>query len=315
VTGASGFIGSHLCEFLLGQGHSVRAMVRTTSNRRWLAGLDCETVCADLRDPVSLAKACAGREWVFHAGAAVMPLDKSEFERVNHEGTVNLAQAAVEAGAERFVMFSSLAATGPAAAPDEPLTEACAARPVSRYGLGKLMAERALAELKDSLHSVILRLPAVYGPRDREVLLLWRQVARGFLALPESVFSLVFVSDAVRAAVLAAGVRSPSAAVYFVSDGGCYTNDELCRTAERVLGRRVRCVRVPRWLTRLAGTVNDWLSREGSMLNSDKARELEHQCWVCSNERAKAELGFEPEFELERGLRLTFDWYRREGWL
>lgn len=315
VTGASGFVGSHLCHLLLEQGHAVRAMVRVTSNRRWLEGKPLELAFGDLTDPDALARACAGVDWVFHAGARVMPKDKSEFLRVNHEGTVSLAEAAVRAGVGRFVLFSSIAAAGPAAAPDEPQTEDCAARPVSLYGRGKLEAERALAALGGRLQSVILRLPAVYGPRDREVLLLWRQVARGFLALPESVFSLVYVADAVRAALLAAEAPVASASVYFVSDGGCYTCAELCRAAGRVLGRRVRWVKVPRWLAGLAGRLNDWLSREGSILNSDKARELAHPCWVCSTDRARKELGFEPQFGLERGLRLTFDWYRQEGWL
>ncbi|MEO0085664.1 MAG: NAD-dependent epimerase/dehydratase family protein [candidate division WOR-3 bacterium] len=315
VTGASGFIGSHLCDLLLEQGYSVRAMVRRTSNRRWLDGRPLELVTGDLSDSDSLARACAGMELVFHAGAAVMPKDKSEFERVNHEGTRSLAQAAEQAGVRRLVMFSSIAAVGPAAALDQPLTEGCAPRPVSRYGRGKLKAEQALTALKDRLHSVILRLPVVYGPRDREVLLLWKQVAKGFLAVPECVSSLVYVADATRAALLAAEAEVASASVYFVSDGSCHTCDELCRAAERVLDRKVRRVKVPRWLVRLAGRLNEWLSREGSMLNSDKARELACPYWVCSPGRAKVELGFEPEFELERGLRLTLDWYRQEGWL
>lgn len=315
VTGASGFIGSHLCDRLLEQGYSVRAMVRATSNRRWLEGKPLELVIGDLLDRDTLVKACAGVELVFHAGAAVMPKDSSEFERVNHEGTVNLAEAASQTGVRRFVMFSSIAAAGPAVALDKPLTEDCTPRPVSRYGRGKLKAEQALATLKGKLHSVILRLPVVYGPRDREVLFLWKQVARGFLAMPESVFSLVYVADAVRAALLAAKAGVAAASVCFVSDGPCHSCDELCRAAERVLNRKVRWVKVPRWLAGLAGRINEVMSREGSILNSDKARELTCRFWVCSSERARAVLGFEPETGLERGLKLTFDWYRETGWL
>ncbi|MEO0073930.1 MAG: NAD-dependent epimerase/dehydratase family protein [candidate division WOR-3 bacterium] len=315
VTGANGFVGSHLCEFLQRSGFSVRAMVRTTSNLQWIAGLGLEFAYADLSDPPSLWVAVQGCENVFHLGAVVRARDRSEFERVNTAGTKSLVDACARAGVRRFLMFSSMAAAGPAPAPDQPSAETQECNPVSDYGLAKLKAEQAVLEASDRLHSVIIRFPAIYGPRDRDGLLLWRWAMKGVMPLLGRTFSVIYVADAVRAAVLAAEKDVKSGSVYHVSDGRCYTWEELAGIVERLSGRRLTKVRIPGWLLPLAASCGELFGSGDSIFNSDKARELMQPCWACSIDRARAELGFEPEYDLAAGLALTFDWYRRTGWL
>lgn len=316
VTGANGFIGSHLCEHLLKLGLSVRGMVRRTSNLRWLpsvAQARFELVYGDLRDAESLRRAVAGVETVFHLGANVR--DAGEFESVNLNGTRLLAESCIEAGVRRFVLFSSAAAGGPARCPEEPRCEDHPPQPVSRYGRGKLAAEAVIQELRDRLPSVILRLPAVYGPRDHDLVILLRWARRGVMPVFGGSFSVVYVGDAVRAAVLAAECDVSSGAVYYVTDGRCYTFDDLAGIVGSAFGRRPMRVRVPRWFVRAAAWLSEKTARNGSIFNRDKARELTQQCWVANPDKARTELGFVPEYDLTTGLLQTIRWYEEMNWL
>lgn len=315
VTGANGFIGSHMCELLKARGHAVRGLVRRTSDLTWIQDLGIELAYGDIREQESLASAVAGVDWVFHTAAAVRPKDARDYERVNCDGTQALAGESEKAGVKRFVLFSSVAAGGPAESPEAPRRESDAPLPMSRYGRGKLRAELAVIEMKDKLHSVVLRFPAVYGPRDRDSLLLLRSLKRGFAPVFGRTFSAVHVADAVKAALLAVEADVASGSVYYVSDGRCYCQDEMLEIAERQLGRRALRIRIPAWALRFAGRVSEWLSCEGSIFNRDKARELVQECWVCGADKARAELGFEPQYGLEAGLAETVEWYKERKWL
>jgi nucleoside-diphosphate-sugar epimerase len=315
VTGANGFIGSHLCELLVGSGYDVRAFVRRTSDLTWLAGLDLEFVYGDLRDPGSLAAAAAGAEVVFHAGATVRAKDIGDYERVNREGTRLVAEACVVRNVKRLVLFSSASAAGPAPSVESPCVEDQEPRPVTHYGRGKLGAEQVVVALKDRLQSVILRFPAVYGPRDRDILMLLRCVQRGLMPVLGDAFSAVHVRDAARSALLAAEKDVASGSVYYVADGSSYRFADMATLFEKLMGRKPLLIKLPAWLVRTAGWFSESLSREGSVFNADKARELTQQCWVCAPDKARAELGFEAEYDLERGMRETIAWYRENGWL
>ncbi len=314
VTGASGFIGSHLCERLVGAGYAVRAMVRPTSNRQWLEGLPVEFCVAQLEDERSLAEAVEGVEVVFHSAAVVRARRGEDFLRVNYDGTRRLAEVAVHAGVRRMVLFSSLAAAGPGPRGGT-VNEKEAPAPMSDYGRAKLAAERALVELKEKIEVVVLRFPAVYGPRDRDGLLLWRMFQRGVVPVLGRTFSLIYVRDAVKAAALAGTKRVASGATYFISDGVCYSYSVLAQVWQEVTGRRVVCVRVPGIVALLFARVNNWLAREGTIFNPDKVRDLCQECWFCFDERAGRELGFYPDYDLRQGVRETLNWYREKGWL
>lgn len=315
VTGANGFVGSHLCERLAQLGFSVRAMVRRSSNLQWIRELRLELAYADLCDPATLWVAVQGCELVFHLGAAVRTRDHCEFERVNAAGTGSLVQACIKAGVRRFVLFSSMAAAGPALTPRELVRETQECRPVSDYGAAKLKAEQAVLDERGRLNSVVIRFPAIYGPRDRDGLLLWRWVMRGVMPLSGGTFSAIFVADAVKAALLAAERDVESGSIYHVSDGRSHTWEELAGIAEQLSGRRLIKVRVPSWFLLAVAGLSELFGSGDSIFNSDKARELMQTCWACSIDRARAELGFEPEFDLVAGLAVTLDWYRRAGWL
>lgn len=252
VTGAGGFIGSHLCPALAAAGHELRSSV---------AGCDAVVHLANL------AHTSAGPR---------------ELHRVNVEGTIAQAKAALVAGARRFVYVSSVKA----------------ALPEDAYGRAKAVAEQALLQL-EGLEPTILRPPLVYGPRVKaNFLALMRAVDRGWplpLASVRNRRSLIYVAnltDAIVRCLDAGAVRK----TYALSDGAPLSTPELCRAIGGALGRPARLFPFPAALLGLAPRLS---------------RLIESQ--VVDNSTFCAELGWQPPFTLEQGLRDTAEWYRARG--
>jgi len=171
VTGGSGFIGSHLVEILLAQGHAVRCLLRDPGRPRWLAGLPVEIQRGDCTDPASLISAVQGVEQVFHLAGVTRARRRRDYFLHNLRGTGNLLRACATADnpPRRFVFLSSQAAAGPSR-DGRPLTEDDAPAPLTAYGLSKLAAEKAVLGYAHRLPTVVLRPSTVYGPRDRDFL-------------------------------------------------------------------------------------------------------------------------------------------------
>ena len=205
VTGASGFVGSTLCDELTKQGHEVAVLMRKTSSKAHLSHAKVIPVFGDLRDAASLADAVAGAEIIFHVAGVVSAKNREEFFDSNATGTKNLGLAARGSTSfRRFVYVSSLAAGGPG----ENRVESDEPTPISYYGESKLAGEQILRELK--IPSVVIRPPAVYGPRDKGVLTFFQLVNRGILPVlgldkknPRR-YSFVHVDDLVQGILAAA---------------------------------------------------------------------------------------------------------------
>ena len=207
MTGGTGFVGSHLVGKLVGRGYRVRLLIRRTSNLRWLEGTPVEYAYGDVRDKASLAGACVGVRSVFHLGGVTKARTSADYFSSNSQGTRNLAEALAERGTPGgyFIYVSSLAAGGPAVPVErDPMpvrVESDPPTPITPYGQSKLEGEIALREVADAhgrFRHVILRPPAVYGPRDRDTLLLFRLVKQGLMPLPrggENRLSIIHVED------------------------------------------------------------------------------------------------------------------------
>jgi dihydroflavonol-4-reductase len=328
VTGGSGFVGSHLVEKLVERGYRVRLLLRKSSSLHWLEGVRVEYAYGDVRDKASLAGACVGVRSVFHFGGAVRAHSAAEFRATNGAGTRNLAEALAERGTGGgfFIYCSSLAAGGPAVAverdPDPIRTESDPATPITPYGRSKLEGEVALREVADAhgrFRHVILRPPAVYGPRDQAFLLFFRLLKNGFLPVPATAVSrlnLIYVSDLVDAAIRAA--ETSARGTYYVSDGETYAWAEVGLRAATMMGVDVRSMRVPRFLAMLFATAAEawgFVLRDPPVLSRAKIRDIWEPHWVCSCEKAMRDWGYEPKYPLERGLEETLTWYRMNQWL
>jgi nucleoside-diphosphate-sugar epimerase len=321
ITGASGFIGSNLVERLLAEGAQVKCLIRPSSNLTWLSSRRVELIPVDYHDPASLAAVVQDVDAVFHLAGATRAVRRAEFFRANLEVTCNLLQACQEYGPknQKILFVSSLAAAGPSSG--TPLTEDEKPQPVSAYGASKLAAERAVLAFGQKRPVIIIRPPVVYGPHDRDTLMLFKSVQRRLHVIPgrgTQKVSLVHVDDLVTGILLAVRSEQAHSQVYYICGEGHYDWQTVGDCLGRVLGRRFGTIYVPWSIMRvvaLGGSLVSHLTRNPALLSLDKLRDIRQANWLCSSEKAKAELGFQPVIDLFAGLASTAAWYKEKGWL
>jgi len=319
VTGATGFIGSHLVERLVAQGRPLRGLVRRSSTAGKLPP-QIELAHGDLESGVGLAEALRGVDMVIHLAGVTKARTAAEYDRGNAVATANLMRAAGDVN--RLVHVSSLAAAGPSTA-GRPLTESDEPHPVSHYGRSKLAGEQAVHKSPLAERTVIVRPPVVYGPRDRDVLQMLRTVARGWMARIGTAprrFSHIYVGDLVDGLVAAADAPGAGVGgqVFYLADATPVSWDEFGSVAARLMGRKLRTLPIPETAAYVLGLCADWwtrLSGTPGILSRDKVREACCAGWVCDPGRARRELGFCASTGLEEGLRRTLDWYKEAGCL
>ncbi|MBI3302682.1 MAG: NAD-dependent epimerase/dehydratase family protein [Deltaproteobacteria bacterium] len=321
VTGGTGFVGSHLLEALSAQHVQLRVLVRRTSKVTCVAELGAERVEGDLDDPAALARAVCGVETVFHLAAVTRARSEREYHQVNAEGTRALVEAVLAARPRprRLIYLSSLAAVGPAS-DGRPVGPSDAPRPITAYGRSKLAGEQFCLAAAGEVAVVVLRAPAVYGPRDRDLFLCFLLAARGILPVPrgpERLLQFIHVNDLAEALVRAAAIPN-AAGIYHVAEPQSYAWSEIAVWITRAVGRQVRTVRVPQWVVRAAAAASEFgaaIAGRTTIFNREKARELLAPGWLCETDAAKRDLGFEVRIPLPAGLTETAAWYREQGWL
>ena len=310
VTGATGFVGSHVAAALVEAGYEVRVGARATSNTRWISSLDAERVPLDVRgNPEDISRAVENADVVVHAAGITRARRPEDYYSVNAGGTRRVAAAALRAGVRRFVLISSLAARGPDGRD----------QPESDYGRSKLEAENHLRSSSGRMEAVILRPAAVYGPRDTDLLPLFRLARAGWLPVPSGAALLqpVYVQDAARAALAAA--REPVGFGPFpVAENRRYTWRDVAAGLEKALGRTVRAVRLPAGAFVLAGRSVEWAAKPLSavpILDERRSRDLVLNAWTCDVSGTEEALGWRAEVPLFEGLERTARWYGQVGWL
>lgn len=326
ITGASGFIGSHLAAHLAARGNRVRCLVRRTSRLRYLRGLNVELAHADLAGKDDLTPHLAGIDAVYGVAGVTRARRPADYHRGNSRAAERLARACLAAQQRgmcrlrRLVFVSSLAAAGPCC-DGAALMEDAHPRPISLYGLSKLRAEQAVRRIARTVPITIVRPPIVYGPRDTDFYLVLRSAARGWVVelghAPDRAYSLVHVADLVRGLVLAGDSPQAAGQTYYLSGDAC-SWPELLGLLGELLGRPVRSLCVPRllgWCAGAAAELAAGLTLRPMILNRDKVREACQGRWVCATGKAARELGYAPALSLAEGLRQTIDWYRQQGWL
>ncbi|HKQ08501.1 MAG TPA: NAD-dependent epimerase/dehydratase family protein [Blastocatellia bacterium] len=322
VTGATGFVGSHVVDRLLEGGRAVRCLVRRSSNLRYLKDPRLEFAEGGLDDATDWQAALRGVDAIYHVAGLTFARRAKDYFEVNQRGTERLLAAALKHRDQikRFVLVSSLAAIGPSR-DGTPVDEDAPPTPITPYGQSKLMGEEALRAVGDLLPYAIVRPPAVYGPRDYALLELFKAIERGMMPMIgryDKRVSLVHARDLAAGIILAGESEQAVGRAYFISSDKVYSMRELAASIAEMMGRRARQLAIPRPLAfgvALAAEGLSALTRKPPVINRDKVRDLSERCWGCSIERAKRELGYNPQVPINEGLRETIDWYKREGWL
>jgi nucleoside-diphosphate-sugar epimerase len=316
VTGAAGFIGSHLVEHLLSRGHEVSCLVRKTSNIGWIRDLPVRFVYGDCETRDTLREAVEGQDLIFHLAARIKSYDWDSYYRTNCVGTTNIAEACVEFNprVKRFVYISSIAAAGPSER-GKLKNEEEACTPVNDYGRTKLLGEKAVKRLGDILPFVIIRPPNVLGPRQAELCAIFRIVERRFKPLlgnGDRQVSLVFVQDLVRGIEMAATHVGTVGKTYFITDGQTYSWRGIADVIAEKLGVSGFCVPVSHAALVVLASLTGAAARlkgRASFFNGRLVKHLREMYQTYDGSRAERDFGFKPFLDLETGIEKAIEWY------
>ena len=322
LTGASGFVGSHIFDSLREHKLDTVVLLRSTSQTgSALPNLEgVEVRRGSVTDPSSLLKALSGITHVIHCAGRTKAVRPEEFDEVNHLGTRHLVDAAngQNHAVERFLHISSLAVSGPATL-DKPVTEEAPPQPVSAYGKSKLAGELEVRERCRAAFTIV-RPPAVYGPRDTGFLSMFRAVACHVLPRPnkDQVLSLVYAKDLAEAVV--ACLRSPKTAgeTYFVASPQPVTSRAIVEEIAAQMGRWTIPFPIPApvlWTVCLIQQMVSRLTGKPSLLNLEKYAELRAPGWVCDSAKLQRHIGYQCKTQLNQGIAQTLGWYTGERWL
>ncbi len=312
ITGASGFIGSFLCEESLKRGFSTWAALRATSSRRWLQKPDLQFITLDLTNRTALRqqlKGCGVRfDVVIHAAGATKCLKAEEFDFHNYQCTRNLVEALMEADLmpRQLIYLSSLSATYG-----------------STYGNSKLKAEQWLHDTLDASNTglVVFRPTGVYGPREKDYFMMAQSIARHVdfsVGFEPQILTFVYVKDLV-GAIMAAVERGVSEGTFNVTDGGEYASRTFSDLIQQELGvKHVLHITSPLWLLKVISVISEeWgkLTGKPSTLNRDKYKMMAQRDWRCDIRPMIEVLGYQPQWQLPRGVKETIAWYKKENWI
>ncbi len=300
ITGATGFVGSAVLNEALSQGHQVKALARREQPSRagvaWVRG--------DLADTAALATLCAGADAVIHVAGLTNTPDPAEFDVANVTGTAHVMAAMQGAGVRRLVFVSSLAAREPK---------------LSAYGASKAKAE-ALVEAS-GLDWTTVRPPAVYGPRDIDMLDLFRAAKWGVVPLPPGGATSIIHADDLASLLVTLAVSNAAPTkkkTYEPDDGreGGWSHKELAAAIGRAVGRsRVFAPHLPKTVLEAAAAADRIARGDRAKLTADRVGYMAHPNWVARFDRKPPPGLWQPTITGEEGLKATAEWYKREGWL
>lgn len=330
VTGGTGFIGSHLVERLSSDGHTARVLVlkkdpqvdahpeRAQEIFNMLRKNDVELCYGNLLDPRSLEVALRDIDVVFHLAAIARPMaiPRQEYFDVNEIGTKNLLEACSKIKLKKIICMSSVSAVGPSR-DGNPVNENTSPNPVDVYGESKLAAEKVINEyIKKGLPIVILRPPMVYGPRDYEMLRLFKAVKKRFFPIkgsstPNLEFS--FVGNIVEGCIRA-WKRGTVGEIYHLNDGQHYTISQIISAIEKAENTKVRNIKFPDWSFKVAGFFMELLGKVFNFrppFNRETIVWMSEKYWYSDTRKAVKYLGFKNFISLEDGTKKTVEWYNK----
>jgi dihydroflavonol-4-reductase len=269
----------------------------------------------------SLREAIGSAEYVFHIAGVTKARKPREYNDGNVLSTRNLLEAAdANSKIRKFCFISSLTATGPSA-DGKPVDEDTPCNPITTYGVTKLEAETICQLHANRIPIVILRPPAVYGPRDHDGLDIFRWASKGYIPAmgsKEKMVSLIYGPELARAIVEATVSEKTNGETYFVADPQPYSFCEIMEKTAIMAGKRPKTILIPKWLLYGLAGISEAVSvfQSGSpVLNIEKVRDLVQKHWVCSPRRLEDHIGFRTQVSIEDGLKRTLEWYKQNGWL
>lgn len=322
VTGASGFVGSHLVDRLISEGHLVKCILRGTSSKRWLENKPVEIFDSGLFDKDALRNILKDANYLFHVAGVVKAKDEAAYFKGNVETTRVLLDvlSEVNPNVKRVVIVSSLTACGPSI-DGKPVTEETLEHPITRYGKSKYAQEQLAKKYMDKLPISIIRPPAIFGERDTEVFQFFKTYKMGLMGLigfDKKQLSLVHVDDLVNGIYLAAISEKAIGQTYFIGSEKYYDWIQIGEASANAIGKKAFTIRLPHFLVYTVAAVAQFFamfSKNAATFNIEKARDFVQKGWTCDVSKSVRDLGFHQSVSLEAGIKRTVDWYREMKWL
>ena len=315
LTGANGFVGSHIAESLVEAGHEVICLVRKTSNLKWLEGLNVKYVYGSLTDAEVLGQTLKDVDVVVHNAGAVRAQNAAEYNKINADATKTIAEFClkVNPSLKKFIFISSQAAQGPSAS-QTPRKTGGQLNPVSDYGISKMKAEEMLIQtLNGKIPYVILRPSAVYGPRDKDIFMFFDLVNKHIKikTSKKRYVQLVFVKDIAKAVLLCAKNPVSNNKTYYLADSPAYTWQDIGNIIAGANNVKAYSITAPDFVFKTAAFFAEMfgkISGKTPVLNKQKITEITQDYWTADNADIIQDLNLHFT-NLEIGARITYCWY------
>lgn len=323
VTGATGFIGSHIADLLLDKGYEVVCTVRNSSNLRWLKGKPFKIEIPGKNGDDS-RRIYENLDYVYHIAGATFARNYEEFYRSNAIVTKELIENVLKysPNIKRFVYMSSFTVSGPATSIDLPVDENTIPKPLTAYAKSKHAAEELVLSYKNIMPVTIIKAPAVFGPRDTAIYSIFKTAKYGLgtlIGFDKKYLTLIYGLDLANGTILAGESLRAVGEKYFITDDTIYNWDELIELIRIALGKKFLFkFKIPDRLVLALGGISEFFGRFSSkppIFNYDKAIDFTQKFWICTSKKAHNELGFKCDYTIPEALNLTVEWYRKNGWL
>lgn len=298
ITGGTGFVGQAVLGAMAAKAMQAKALARSVPpdrpNVQWVEG--------SLSDDAALAELVSGTDAVIHIAGLTNTPDPANFTAANVDGTATVIAAAKAAKVKRFVFVSSLSARKP---------------DLSRYGASKLAAEELV--MGSGLNWTMVRPPAVYGPRDNDMLELFKAAKWGIVPMPPSGATSMIHVDDLAELLIALVPFSPKTRrrMYEPDDGrqGGWSHQEMAKAIGAAMGRNPFVAQLPKSVLEMAAKTDRLMRGDAAKLTADRVGYMCHPNWVARSDKAVPTDVWQPSIETPDGLKMTAEWYRANNWL
>ncbi len=319
ITGASGFIGSFLVEEALSRGYDVYAGVRKSSSKEYLQNPAIHFIEFDFSNKENIKKQLLQFDYIIHAAGVTKSCNEQDFDLINYQYTVNFIEALQETNQtpDKFIFISSLAVYGPGdGTKPTPIKVSDEKKPITLYGHSKLKTEKYIQTLANFPY-LVFRPTGVYGPREKDFYVMYKTVKSGietYIDTKEQHLTFVYVKDLTKVFfdAIASDITNKT---YFVTDLKMYTAQDLNNYVKKALQVKTITIVFPRLLVKGLAYLSEKFSclftGKVATLNTEKYKEIIQKNWLCESAELVNDFDYQPQYDLEKGINETIQWYKK----
>lgn len=314
LTGATGFVGSHIVEELISNNHNIIATIRKSSNLKWIKNQSIQFEYCSLNDEEQLSNIVSKVDAIVHCAGVVRSINWDGYYNTNVLGTQKLVQSAIKNknNIKKFIYISSQAAMGPSIN-ETPKQLAEKENPVSNYGKSKLLAEQEIKKLEGIIPYTIVRPASVYGPRDKDIFIFFNLVKKHLnpRTYTKRFIQLVFVKDIAKVINIALTNTNTNNKIYYLCDGDIYTWKDVATTIAKSNNIKTIPIMLFDFIFKSVAYFYEIvakITKKPQVLSKEKIIEMLQTYWTADNSNVIKDTNFEFT-KLENGAKITYNWY------